>query len=76
MAIEHALNEFQSEVFMVKPEYNLLVQNFEGILARTQLKHNEEQHDSFLGSLCRDMVHFYATFFSEGDRKKAKTELE
>ena len=28
MAIEHALNEFQNEVFMARPEFNLLVQNF------------------------------------------------
>lgn len=35
MAIEQSLNEFQQEVFMVMPQYNLLVQNFEAILKKT-----------------------------------------
>ena len=76
MAIEHALNEFQNEVFIAQPKYNLLVQNFMTVLLNTELKRNEDITLSFLDDITRDIVRFYATFFTENDRKKAKNILE
>lgn len=76
MAIEQSLNEFQQEVFMAEPQYNLLVQNFEKILLQTELKKNEDLDLSFLDDILRDIVHFYATFYTSGDKRKAKLILE
>ena len=46
------------------------------VLLNTELKRNEDITLSFLDDITRDIVRFYATFFTENDRKKAKNILE
>lgn len=46
------------------------------VLAQTELKRNEDLDLSFLDDILRDIVTFYATFFTEGDRRQAKDLLE
>lgn len=69
MAIEFALNKFQNNVFMAAPEFNLLIQNFVTVLNNTELKKNEDLSLSYLDDITRDLVKFYATFFTKGDKK-------
>lgn len=76
MAVEYVLNEFNTGVFMAQPEFNILVKNFEAILANTQLKRNEDLELSFLDDLCRDIVQFYATLFTQEDKKRAQQILD
>lgn len=76
MAVEYVLKEFNSSVFMANPEFNILIKNFEDILANTQLKRNEDIELSFLDDLCRDIVNFYATMFTNDDKKKARKILD
>ena len=56
---------------MASPEYNLLVHNFITILKHTELKRNEDLDLSFLDDITRDIVRFYAKFFTQGDKKEA-----
>ena len=76
MAIEFALNKFQNNVFMAMPEFNLLNQNFATVLNNTELKKNEDLSLSYLDDITRDLVHFYAVFFMQGDKRKAQEVLE
>lgn len=76
MAIEFALNKFQNNVFMAAPEFNLLIQNFLTVLTNTELKRNEDLNLSFLDDITRDIVRFYAIFFTKGDKKEAQKILE
>ena len=76
MAIEFALNKFQNNVFMAAPEFNLLNQNFMTVLNNTELKKNEDLSLSYLDDITRDLVRFYAIFFTKGDKKKAQEVLE
>lgn len=56
---------------MADPEYNILINNITTLLDNTELKRNENSQLSLLDDISRDIVRFYATFFTFGDRKKA-----
>ena len=69
LAIEHALNQIQTDVFLARPEFNMLTENFIQIINNNELKKSTNMKLSYLDDIARDIVHFYSIFFTEGDRK-------